>query len=389
MSADTAARASATRARTRVARSRDASERRASRARVREYLRDPFLRHLDEQIRKVGFLQAISLDLTHVCQLRCEGCYFFSEQMDGSKAPKDERVFDEFIEREKARGTNYITVLGGEPSLQLGRLKKLHDIFTIMPVTNGIRRIPFEGFEDMRIAISVWGDHEVDTLLRGAGKIDVFAKALKNYKDDPRAGFYFTVSSGNTNRIESVVDECVANGNFVYFSYYEDKANLGGTFDDRQGYLETRREIDRMIDKYPDRILTTSYGAKIAATDKLYDLTWGYDVCPVISSNYEKNAARMENGQPYNPHFRAYLPDLESVRRCTVGEDSDCSQCHNAYARHTWILINRDLHLGSKQEFTNWLTSVYMFYLAGGSIDADEGRRLLPEIHERTRAARD
>lgn len=373
----------------RLVRSRPSTERRATRERVTEYMEDPFLRQLDELIKGVGFLQAISLDLTHVCQLRCEGCYFFAEQMDGSKAPKDEAVFDEFIESEKKRGTNYMTVLGGEPSLQLGRLKKLHDNFTILPVTNGIRRIPREGFEKMSIAISVWGDHEIDTMLRGRGKIDVFAKALKNYEGDERAGFYFTASAGNAHIIESVVDEIVANGNMVYFSYYEDKNELGGAFDDKQGYASVRREIDRMIDKYPDRILTTSYAAKIATTDKLYDLTWGYDVCPIISSNLEKNAARMRNGQPYSPHFRAYLPDLKTVRRCTVGEDSDCNSCHNAYARHTWILINRDLHLDSKQEFTNWLTSVFMFYLAGGAIDRDEGLKLLPEIHERTRAARD
>ncbi|MGD0454210.1 MAG: radical SAM protein [Solirubrobacteraceae bacterium] len=372
-----------------LVRPRSSAERRAVGARVREYLQDPFLRSLQDEIDKVGFLQSISLDLTHVCQLRCEGCYFFAEEMDGSKAPKDEAIFDEFVASERARGTNYMTVLGGEPSLQLGRLKKLHDNFTILPVTNGIRRIPREGFEDMTIAISVWGDHELDTMLRGAGKIDVFAKALKNYRGDARAGFYFTATAGNAGVIEGVVDEIVENGNTVYFSFYEDKNSLGGAFDDSQGYEEVRREIDRMIDKYPDRILTTSYAAKVATTDRLYDLQWGYDVCPIVSANYEKNFARMANGQPYSPHFRAYLPDLKTVRRCTVGEDSDCSQCHNAYARHTWILINREKHLGSAQEFTNWLTSVFMFYVSGGAISRERGLPLLPEIHERTRAARE
>jgi hypothetical protein len=359
--------------------SRSREERAARRVQVAEYLSDPFLRKLDGACREVGLLQSISLDLTHVCQLRCDGCYFFDEQLDGSKSPRDEAVFDEFIEREKQRGTNYITVLGGEPSLKLDRLKKLHDNFMILPVTNGIRRIPHKGFEKMPIGVSVWGDHALDTQLRGAGKTDVFARALANYRDDKRVAFYYTVTSGNAKMIESVVDEIVGNGNLIYFSFYDDSS---------KGYAPERAEIYRMIDKYPEKIITTSYAIGVSTTDRLFDLSWGYDVCPIVSANYPKNFARMSNGQPYSPHFRAYSPDLTTVRRCTVGEDSDCGDCHNAYARHTWILINRDRHLGSKQDFTNWLTSLYMFYAGAGAIDLASALVDLPEIHERTRAAR-
>jgi hypothetical protein len=372
----------------RLDRARNSQARAARRARVAEYLADPFLRRLDDACGKAGLLQSISLDLTHVCQLRCDGCYFFDERLDSSKSPRDEAVFDEFIEREKARGTNYITVLGGEPSLKLDRLKKLYDNFMILPVTNGLRRIPHEGFEKMPIGVSVWGDHALDTTLRGGGKTDVFSRALANYRDDKRVAFYYTVTSGNAHMIGPVVDEIVGNGNLVYFSFYEDKQKLGGALDSSKGYALVRDEIYRMIDKYPDKIISTAYAIGVSTTDRLFDLTWSYDVCPIISGNYEKNFARMRNGQPYSPHFRAYSPDLTTVRRCTVGEDSDCNDCHNAYARHTWILINRDRHLDSKQDFTNWLTAKYMFYVGAGAIDLSEGLVNLPEIHERTRAAR-
>jgi hypothetical protein len=148
-----------------------------------------------------------------------------------------------------------------------------------------------------------------------------------------------------------------------------------------------RCEIGRMIERYPDKILSTSYMVEVSTTNSLFGTPWGYEVCATISANYEKNLVRMRNGHPYNPHFRAYMPDLQSVRRCCVGEDRDCSQCYNAYARHTWIMINRDLHLGSKDDFTKWLTAVYVFYLAARAVDWREGERLLPEIHERVRAA--
>lgn len=357
--------------------------------RIQAYLEDPFLQRMWDEIEEAGPLHSITVDLTHVCQLRCEGCYFFSESMDESKAPRDEAVFDEFIESEKARGTNYMTVLGGEPSLQLERLKKLHDSFLCLTVTNGIRKIPWEGFETMPIAISVWGDHEIDKQLRGRGKIDVFAKALRNYTDDPRITWYFTASAGNAQMIEPVVRECVENGNFVYFNYYEDNEDIGGSFDHRLGFAEVRREIDRVIDLFPDRILSTSYLNKVVTTSELYGMKWGYDVCSTISANHPKNRSRLENGIPFNPHFRSYLPDLKSVRRCCVGDARDCARCYNANARHTWILMNRHQHLGSKQEFTNWLTSAYVFYLGARAVDWDEGIKLLPEIHQRLRPTRE
>lgn len=356
---------------------------------LKSYLEDPLLRWLYEELAGVGKLRSITVDLTHVCNLRCQGCYFFVENMDSSKSPREEREFDAFIEREKARGTNYVTVLGGEPSLMLRRLKKLHDSFVVTAVTNGIRRIPLRGFETMPIAVSVWGDHETDTLLRGNGRLDVFERGLANYRDDPRVLWYFTVSAGNAHEVESVVAQCVANGNYVYFNYYEDNADIGGSYDHRIGFDRVRVEVDKMIDRYPDRIISTSYLNKVVTTSSLYDMKWGYDVCPTISSNYEKNQERMKNGQPFNAHFRAYNPDLQTVRRCCVGEDRDCSKCYNAYARHTWIMINKHRHMGSKQEFTNWLTSVYTFYMIVRAVDFEKGVELLPQIHERVRAARE
>ena len=123
-------------------------------ARLREYLGDPFLARLYREVREAGPLRSISLDLTDLCNLRCRGCYFFSEGMDRSPAPEEDAELDRFIEREEARGTNFVTVVGGEPSLRLSRLKKIYDHFWMNVATNGWIRIPSEGFENMPIGIS-------------------------------------------------------------------------------------------------------------------------------------------------------------------------------------------------------------------------------------------
>jgi 4Fe-4S single cluster domain len=353
------------------------------------YLRDPFLKQMYSEIRGVGPLRSIMLDITHVCNLRCTGCYFFAEGMDETKTPDDERKFDAFVEREKARGTNFITVAGGEPSLVLKRVKKLHDNFRVLCVTNGLRPIPREGFEDMAIALSLWGNSATDKRLRGAGKIDVFERTLANFKDDPRAFFYYTVQSGSAHEVEGVVEQCIANGNRVFFSYYEDLAGLGSIHDHRAGFTDVRRAIHRMIERYPGWILTTSYLSEVISSGRLYDETWGYDVCTNITVDHPGNADRLENGKPLMPHFRAYMPDLETTRRCCVGDARDCGTCKNTWTHMGWVMLNLEKHLGSAEEFTNWLTSVYVFYLVIRAVDHGRGVELLPEIHARQRRLRD
>jgi MoaA/NifB/PqqE/SkfB family radical SAM enzyme len=349
-----------------------------------EYLEDPFLALLFEDLRKAGPLRAILVDITHVCNLRCAGCYFFEDKMDQFQSPSDEAQFDAFIQREKARGTNFVTIVGGEPSLALDRVKKLHDSFWATVVTNGLRKIPREGFENISIGLSVWGDHETDTRLRGKSKIPVFAKALKNYAGDPRAIWYYTTTPQNAHEIESVAEQIIGNDNFLTFNFYGDIAGLGGAFDHRHGFEQVRREIDRVIERHPERILFSSYISRVVSTGRLFDEQWGYSVCCSITPDNPLNRQRIENGNPYNLHFRAYNPDLVTTRRCCVGNERDCGNCYDVYAHISWIMMNLQRHLGSKQDFTDWLTTMYLFYVGNRILPLEERIHLLPEIHRRS-----
>jgi sulfatase maturation enzyme AslB (radical SAM superfamily) len=351
--------------------------------RMARYLQDPLSRRMFDEIRAAGPVRSVQIDITHRCNIRCQGCYFFAEGMDQYEAPKDEETFDAFIEAEKARGTNYVTVVGGEPSMMLPRLKKIYDNFWMVVVTNGIRKIPYEGFENLAIAVSVWGDHDTDKRLRGSGKIDVFARGLANYKDDRRAAWYYTTTPGNAHEIESVVTQCIENGNFVGFNFYGDIANLGGDVDHRRGFGKVCEGLDRMIERYPHRILSSSYLAHTVATGKLFENEWGFDVCCTLSGDKEKNRQRMANGKASNPHFRVYNPDLETTRVCCRSEKYDCENCYDTWAHMAWIMANVEDHLGSESDFVNWLSTMYMFYLANRIIDFEHGAEMLPAIHQR------
>ena len=348
------------------------------------YLQDPFLSRLYSEIRAAGALRSISVDLTHSCNLRCTGCYFFAEGMDSHPMPSGGEVLDRFIAQEKARGTNFVTVVGGEPGLFLDRLKKLYDAFSISVATNGWLRIPHEGFENLPIGIAVWGDHGTDRRLRGAGHLDVFARALANYKDDPRAFWYYTTIPGNAHEIEGVVSQCVRNGNRVLFNYYNDLSSRGTEPGGRWGFEAVRREIDRMIRLYPEHILLSSYVNRVFSSGRLYDQTWGYDVCTSLSADTGLTPESAHNGNPYNPHFRAYNADLKTTRRCCTRLHGDCSSCYDVWQHFSWIILNLRKHLGSRQEFTNWLTTMYMFYFINRLVGHERG--LLTEIHARTGA---
>jgi len=328
-------------------------------------------------------MKSISLDLTDECNIRCTGCYYFSEEMDSVNTPTDESQFDGFIQGELERGTNFVTIVGGEPSLRLDRLKKIYDHFKMNVSTNGIIKIPKDGFENMPIGVSVWGNHETDSNLRSNEKRDLFSIALENYKNDSRAFWYYTVSAGNAHEIEHVVDQCVANGNRVLFNFYSDINNLGGKMDHRQGFEKVRIEIEKVIQRYPNFIYLSSYLTKVISTSELYGQKWGYDVCTTVSTNLAENKERMKNGNPYSPHFRAYNSDFKSTRRCCTGIDRSCDSCLDVWQHFSWVMLNMKKHLGSKQEFTNWLTSMYLFYLINRLVDYEDGVQNLPEIHQR------
>jgi hypothetical protein len=314
--------------------------------------------------------------------LRCDGCYYFEEGMDKIVENNShlDIAFDELVSSEKSRGTNFVTVVGGEPSLRLDRLKIIYDNFKMNVATNGLTRIPFKGFENMPIGISVWGDHQTDAKLRNKGKRDLFKIALNNYKGDSRAFFYYTVTCDKSEEIESVVEQCINNGNKVLFNYYSDLKIKNK--DRGHDFERVRLEIDKMIDHYPENILTTSYFNMVITNGKIQDQQWSYDVCTNVSTNYENNETRIKNGNPYNKHFRSYNADFKTTRRCCTGVDRSCDSCYDAWEHFSWIMINMKMHLSSKQEFIHWLTTMYMFYYINGLLMKNENEGVIVKIHK-------
>ena len=347
---------------------------------LREYLQDPFLNSLYNEIRNAGPIRSVSIDITHECNLRCKGCYFFSEKMDSRFTNEEEKLYL-WIENEKKRGTNFVTVVGGEAALVPHRLKKLYQNFKLNVATNGLIKIPTKGLENLPIGVAVWGNSKTDSVLRSNGKRNLFDEALRNYKNDSRAFWYYTVAPGYSGEIREVVEKCVSNGNKVLFNYYSDLSGLGGNLNHRNGFDAVREEIEQIIDLYPENILSTRYLNQTVSSGTMMDQKWGFDVCTNLSENFTANRERLANGRLSNPHFRAYNADFETTRRCCTGISRSCESCFDTWEHFSWIMINMRKHLQTESDFCNWLFTTYMFYFVNKLIETTDENSLLKKIH--------
>ncbi|MDH5398346.1 MAG: hypothetical protein OEX02_09380, partial [Cyclobacteriaceae bacterium] len=129
------------------------------------------------------------------------------------------------------------------------------------------------------------------------------------------------------------------------------------------------------------RIYTTSYLNRVVTEGRLMGESWGYDVCTNISANFQGNALRILNGNPYNEHFRAYNADFLTTRRCCTGTARDCDSCYDTWERFSWIMINVKKHLANRQDFVHWLTTMYTFYMVNRFIVPHDAGAALRDIH--------
>ena len=322
-----------------------------SRNTLKSYLQDSFLNSLMSDIKHAGGMRSSLIDITHKCNLRCTGCYYFMEDMDQYKRVKDDKAFNAFIEQELSRGTNMLTIVGGEPALVQDRLKILAKNFKLTVVTNGTIPIPVKDLEDIRIAISFWGDVEQDQILRGGNDVNIFDQALSHFKNDPRDGFYYTTIPGFTAGIEGATRRMVDNGNFVAFNFYGDLTGIGGKYSHKSGFSDSIQEISRLAKLYPRRVISSPHINRVISTRSLFGREWGYDVCPSVTYDHPENESRMTTGKKYPTKLRAYNADLKTTRRCCIGSARDCETCKDLWAIYGWVIGSMKDHLSTKKDF--------------------------------------
>lgn len=294
-------------------------------------------------------------DVTNRCNLRCRGCFFFSS--DEHKAAPEEtdiRKWEAFVEREQARGVNLAILIGGEPTLYLDRVEVFYRRLPSYCATNGLIKVPRDRFPDMMLGISLWGDEADEKTLRGK---DTFAISSKNYAGDPHAYYLYTITPKQVGYTEKIIRRIADVGLKVHLQLLSNDEGVEGfSWEDRQ-LQDIRIEMDEMLDRYPQTIISCKYYHEIITTGRMLGRTFGWLECPSVTEPMDSR-----NPQPKRLiHFIRWAADLNTMHRCCTSATRDCAICKDGAAHMSWVMVHKRAHLQSARDLQNWIEVYEMF----------------------------
>lgn len=342
-------------------------DRRESKARLRALLADrPDLAERVQVIRDMNRrVKACEVHLTTTCNIRCKGCWYFEGGFDTAVSEtSDPGVIRAFVDKLVANGVTQATLIGGEPTLVLNRVQPFVEQLPYITISsNGLRPLPMAGFENVAVAISLFGGGPLDDDLRahrvnGSAFTGLFQKALEHYKDDPRVTFVFALSEDGLQYVEPTVAAIGDNGNQVTFNFYSEH----GT--DHPLHIENEKrtlaEALRVKERYPEVVVSHPYFIEALITGRTHwGGRFGYDVCPSISVELPEHAERVANGHPVIDGFAVYGADYATQQFCCTS--GDCGGCRDSQAVYTWLAVSLNRFLGSAETLQTWveLTEAY------------------------------
>ena len=318
-------------------------------------------RYLERWLRLKKLMRKIRISEYHVtnaCNLRCKGCWFFEYDFDKrTRDAKDLEALNVFLRNERARGINTAIVIGGEPTLFPHRIAAFVDHMDYVSVaTNGLRKLPTQGFERVTLLVALFGGSRLDDELRaikpgGRRFTGLLDESLKNYKQDPRAFFLFAITEDGIDQIEEAVKRIEDNGNRLHFSFYSRyDSNDPLRVENGKKLLDTALRVKQL---YPNTVASHPYYIKTMITGWSHWAEFGYRVCPSISVDHPAHAVRLANGHPVLPSFNAWAADLKTINFCCTS--GHCDGCRDSHAVFSWLLTNAQKFRESKQLLKTWI----------------------------------
>ncbi len=307
-----------------------------------------------KRISKLNIRSSI-YDVTNKCNLRCKGCFFFSS--DEHKAAAEEmdiKKWEAFIDREMQRGVNLAILIGGEPTLYLDRVEAFYRRLPTFCATNGIIKIPRDRFPDMMLGVSLWGDEADEQILRGK---DTFSISSKNYAGDPNVYYLYTLTPKQIGKIERIIKKIRGVGLKVHLQLLSNDEGVDG-FSWQPEQLEAIRfEMDAMLDRYPETVISSKYYHEIITTGKMLGRSFGWNECPSVTQPLDTREP-----QPKRLiEFIRWASDLNTMHRCCTSETRDCSSCKDGAAHMSWVMVNKRAHIRTTRDLQNWIEVYEMF----------------------------
>ena len=312
-----------------------------------DIIADPRIRERWEKVRRYFFLRESTYDMSNRCNIRCEGCYYFTGEKQFAAENTEEQSWLQLLQSEKERGITFAVLAGAEPSL----VPQLCEIcYRVIPLgaiaTNGLKPIPRQ--IDYRIHISVWGNDATSQAIRKAP--DMLARQMANYEGDPRAVFVYTFTPGNIAEAEEVTKLLADHGHRITFNMFSAPVGYRGHLRHTPETLEKTREMmSELLTEYPQTVIFSPYNI-VAHTERLglHDL---------FSCSYPRKNPSTDIG--LGRSFRQYRTDLQWDRQaaCCV-PDTDCDDCRHYAAGSAVVTARMYRHATDPATFSAWLDYV-------------------------------
>ena len=307
-----------------------------------------------KRISKLNIRSSI-YDVTNRCNLRCQGCFFFSSGED--KAADEEKRLDyweAFIDKEMDRGVNLAILIGREPTLYMDRVEAFYRRLPTFCATNGLIKVPRDRFPDLMVGISLWGDEHDEKTLRGK---DTFSVSSRNYEGDPHTYYLYTITPKQIGKIETVIGKIRDVGVKVHMQLLSNDDGVDGFSWKPEELVDVRLEMDDMLDRYPETVISCKYYHEVITTGEMLGRPFGWDECPSVTEPLDTR-----DPQPKRLiHFIRWASDLKTMHRCCTSETRDCRPCKDGAAHMSWVMVNKRAHIRTSKDLQNWIEVYEMF----------------------------
>jgi len=220
--------------------------------------------------------------------------------------------------------------------------------------TNGQIKIPRDRFPDLMVGISLWGDEADEKLLRGK---DTFAVSSRNYAGDPYTYYLYTITPKQVGHTEKIIRKIADVGLKVHVQLLSNDEGVEGFSWQEAQLRDIRVEMDEMLDRYPQTMISCRYYHEVITTGRMLGRTFGWQECPSVTEPMDHR-----NPQPKRLiHFIRWAADLNTMHRCCTSATRDCATCKDGAAHMSWVMVNKRAHLQSAKDLQNWIEVYEMF----------------------------
>lgn len=312
-----------------------------------EIISDPTIKKRWEKIRSYFFLRESTYDMTNRCNIRCDGCYYYTGEKQFAKENTDPADWRRLLDAEKERGITFAVLAGAEPSLVPHLCEICYQVIPLGAIaTNGLKKIPPE--IDYQIHISVWGNDRTSKAIRKAP--DMLERQMANYLGDSRAVFVYTFTPENIDEAKEVVELLAAKNFKTTFNMFSAPIGYQGNLrHTEESLIKTRQALVELLLNYPESTLFSPYNIVAHTEPKgLHDL---------YSCSYPRRNPSTDIG--LGRSFRQYRTDLQWDRdaACCV-PDTDCDDCRHYAAGSAVVTARIYRHATNPRVFSAWLDYV-------------------------------